>query len=249
MLRGLVALLVGAALCSAGFLPAADQKQGNQPMQRGIDGKIKSVDVAGKTLTITTPAGDRTFTITDNTVLAGPRGGKVPRHLKDPRFHEGFPVTVVAQGTTATEVHLGFARGGAEEPAAQTNTTPPTAQPRGMPTLRKPAANEPVNPPTADQTSRTSKYPTQPNKDTEIAARIKTFDPAKRILVVSLPNGQDRSFMLPNNVAVMVRGAASRQGLQDPAMRVGARITIMTDENGHKVKSIEIIPARLRRAG
>jgi hypothetical protein len=241
-------VLLSAALFCTGIVFAADQKTANQEIQGGIEGKVKSVDVAGKTLTIITQGRERTFTITDDTVLLGPRGGKVRRHLKDPRFREGFPVTVVAQGATAAEVHLGFARDANEAVAGQPKTT--TAQPRVITKLRKPAPVEPSNPQASEQSSRTSKYPPQEDEDTEVPGKIKSFDPSKRILVVSLLNGKDRSFMLSKNVAVLVRGTASKHGLQDPAMRAGTKITVITDEEGRKVKEIEIVPAtRLRKAG
>src|SRR5947209_2882336 len=98
MLRKYVAILMGAALCAAGSLARADDKNTNKSeIKGGIEGKIKTVDVDNNTLTVTTSQGrERTFKVTDDTVLVGPRGGKVRRHLKDPRFHEGFPVTIVA---------------------------------------------------------------------------------------------------------------------------------------------------------
>jgi hypothetical protein len=246
MLRSSVVLLMGVAVCSAGLLLAADQK--NQEIQGGIDGKIKSVDVAAKTLTIVTQGRERTFTVTEDTVMLGPRGGKVRRHLKDPRFREGFPVTVVAQGTTASEVHLGFARDADNAQAEQSKTT--TAQPRVITRPKRPVQVEPSNPQATEQSSRTAKYPPQEDEDTEIPGKIKSFDPSRRILVVSLLNGKDRSFILSKNVAVMVKGTASKHGLQDPAMRAGAKITVTTDEEGRRVKEIEIVPAtRLRKAG
>ena len=99
--------------------------------------------------------------------------------------------------------------------------------------------------------TRTSGYGPSEDDDNEVPGKIKSFDPAKRILVISLLNGKDRSFMLSRDVKIMVRGAASRRGLQDPALRAGAKITVTTDEDGHKVKEIEITPAaasRLRKA-
>jgi hypothetical protein len=92
-------IFLGAGLASAS--PRDDQAPGgrNQGIKGGIEGRIKKVDVANNALTIITPAGkESTFTITEDTTLLGPRGGKVRRHLKDPRFQEGFPVTIVAQG-------------------------------------------------------------------------------------------------------------------------------------------------------
>src|SRR5262249_25099673 len=86
MWRILGALVLGAGVCSTGimFAGADDQK-----IQGGIEGKIKSVDVEANTLTLTTTQGrERTFSITKETMMVGPRGGKVRRRLKDPRFQE-----------------------------------------------------------------------------------------------------------------------------------------------------------------
>jgi hypothetical protein len=70
-------------------------------IQGGVEGRVKSVDHEGMALTITTTQGrERTFKITDETEMLGPRGGKVRRKLRDPRFHEGLMVTVVADGNT-----------------------------------------------------------------------------------------------------------------------------------------------------
>jgi hypothetical protein len=191
----------------------------------GIDGKVKEVNVEEKTLTIRTAKGtDRTFKVTRETIMVGPRGGKVRKHLKDPRFHDGFPVIVVADGTTATEIHLGFARGAA---ASKTETTK-TA--KGRPSAK--AIKE-----------------LEEDDEQEIPGRVKRFDAAKRVLVVSLLNGKDRSFLLAKDVPVQVKGAISKQGLRDPALQVGARVTVITDEGGRKVKEVKIVAARLKKAG
>jgi hypothetical protein len=110
MWRQLAGVLVGVIFCSAASA-ADDQKT---EIKGGIEAKVKKVDVDAKTLTVTTEQGRvRTFTINDETTMVGPRGGKVRRGLKDPRFHEGLSVTIVAEGNTATEVHLGYDRGAA----------------------------------------------------------------------------------------------------------------------------------------
>jgi hypothetical protein len=264
MFRAAVALLIGAAV---GFVSAADDKT---EIQGGISGKIRSVDVAGKTLTMVTDQGrQRTFTVTGETSMLGPRGGKVRRHLKDPRFREGFPVTVVAQGTNASEVHLGFAKDADDaktEHASKAGTQQPTTrdastdQPKPTRRVTKPATQpESSNQATEDQPtpksvarSRTAKYPPteEDDDDNEVPGHIKSFDPSRRILVVKLLNGKDRSFMLSRDVKILVRGAASKQGLEDPALKTGAKITVTTDENGRRVKELEIVPAsRFRRAG
>jgi hypothetical protein len=271
MLRACVLLLVGAALCWGGSAPAADDQGKTHEIKGGIDGKIKSVDADAKTLTIVTDQGSqRTFKITDETIMLGPRGGKVRRHLKDPRFHKGFSVTIVAQGDTATEVHLGFARAGDEGKTAPAKVTksgtqeptrdegtdqPKTARRITRPAPRTEAPTQPADDQTATKTvakGRTAKYAPAEDEDHEVPGKVKSFDPAKRILVISLLNGKDRSFMLSRDVKVLVKGTASRQGLQDPALKTGAKITVTTDEDGRKVKELEIVPAspiRSRKAG
>ncbi len=61
-------------------------------------------------IVVTSSGREHTFTVTDDTTLVGPRGGKVRGRLSDPRFHEGMELTVVAEGNTATEIHLGYSR-------------------------------------------------------------------------------------------------------------------------------------------
>ena len=74
------------------------------------------MDIQAKTLTITTAAGkERTFTVSNETILLGPLGGRVARNLRDPRFSKGLPVTVVAEGDLATKVVLGFAHAGKDK--------------------------------------------------------------------------------------------------------------------------------------
>src|SRR5579871_2293730 len=89
-------LATAMSVASMALAVADDQKAA---IAGGIEGKVKSVDTAAKTLTITTAQGrERTFTITDETTMVGPRGGKVRRGLKDPRFRDPISVTVVADG-------------------------------------------------------------------------------------------------------------------------------------------------------
>ena len=85
-MRSFGAMVLGVAVCSLAFLSAtADDKK--TEIKGGIEGKVKKVDVDAMTLTITTEQGrDRTFTVNDDTTMVGPRGGKVRRRLKDPRF-------------------------------------------------------------------------------------------------------------------------------------------------------------------
>src|SRR5262245_54945704 len=113
MARALGILVLGAAIGAAGLLPAGAQetkKADKSEIKGGIEGKVKKVDVDKEILTITVDGKERTFTVTEDTTIVGPQGGTVRRRLKDPRFHEGLEITVVADGKTAKELHLGYDR-------------------------------------------------------------------------------------------------------------------------------------------
>src|SRR5262249_6489223 len=122
MRRALGAMVLGVFVCSVAILSASADDQKTE-IKGGIPGKVKKVDVDTQKLTITTDQGrERTFTVNDDTTMVGPRGGKVRRRLKDPRFHEGMSVTIVADGATATEIHLGFQHKDDEEKSAARDT-------------------------------------------------------------------------------------------------------------------------------
>jgi hypothetical protein len=67
-------------------------------------------------------------------------------------------------------------------------------------------------------------------------------DPAKHLLVITLLNGKDRSFMVASDVKTTVKGSASKQGLQDPALKAGVPITVVTEPGGRKVKEVNVAP-------
>jgi hypothetical protein len=214
---------------------------------------VKKVDLEGKTLTITTTQGrERTFSVTNETTMVGPRGGKVRRRLHDPRFHEGLPVTIVAEGNTAEEVHLGFVRA-----AGGTEHTKTTTQDPEKPT--RPIKTEPPSRVTRETPERTAKdvkgkaaKTIEDEEDNEIPGKVKRFDATRRILVVTLLNGTDRSFLLARDVPVLIKGTDSKHGLEDPALKAGAAVEVVTDEGGHKVKELKIVPAsasQRRKAG
>ena len=102
----------------------------------GTTGKVVAVDATKGTVTIADANNrERTYSITEETVIVGPRGGVVHSRLKDHRFHSGLPITVVANGSTATELHLGYdrkARGTAatsrrpDQPSASRRAKTPT---------------------------------------------------------------------------------------------------------------------------
>jgi hypothetical protein len=228
----------------------------------GIAGKVKSVDVEGQKLTITTPQGrERTFTIKDDTLMVGPRGGKVRKHLKDPRFHEGFPVTIVAEGSTAEEVHLGFAKdagGGAPAEAAKEGARSDAQRE----TENRSKTSKDTSTPAADAATIAKKAARhkeatkleEEDDEEEIPGHVKSFDADRRVLVVTLLNGKSRSFILARNVPVHIKGAteASAQGLNDPQLKAGAFVTVITDEAGRKVKELKVTPAsevKRRKAG
>jgi len=235
MLRKYVTILLGASLCAGGSLARADDKSANKPeIKGGIEAKIKSVDVDNHTLTVTTSQGrQRTFKVTEDTVLVGPRGGKVRRHLKDPRFHEGFSVTIVADGNTASEVHLGFANESSEPASPTPNSKAKAAQPVATNSTKHAAA----------------KKQAEEDDEEEILGHVKSFDASRRILVVTLLNGNTRSFILAKSVPVLVRGRTSKEGIEDPALKAGAAVTVITDEGGKKVRELKISEAKARKAG
>jgi hypothetical protein len=255
------AFFLGAAICATGLLAvrAQENRAEKHDIKGGIEGKIVKVDVESKTLTIMTDQGrERAFTITDETIMLGPRGGKVRRHLKDPRFREGFPVTIVADRNTAHEVHLGFARDASGEHGADaktakygSKTTDKTQEPAPSRIIRgrTPPGADTETPAKSVAKGKTATKPEEEDDENEIPGTVKSFDPARRILVIALLNGKEKSFILAKDVPVHVRGTVSRQGLRDSALKEGAHIEVVTDEGGRKVKELKILAARLRRAG
>jgi hypothetical protein len=255
MRRTLGAIVFGVVVCSAAILSAsADDKK--TEIKGGIEGKVKKVDVDAKTLTITTEQGrDRTFTVNDETTMVGPRGGKVRRRLKDPRFEEGITVTIVAEGATATEIHLGFLHKDAEEKstARDTEKTKVGTREPAEKVIRKvqPAQDTDTQPATKSATrTKSGSTPADEDDDQEIPGKIKSYDASRHHLVITLLNGKERSFLLAKDVKVMVKDTASKHGLEDPALKVGASVEVVTDEGGHKVKEVKVLPpAQRRKAG
>jgi hypothetical protein len=203
---------------------------------------VKKVDHEKCTLTITTDDGrERTFEITDDTTMVGPRGGLVRRGLKDPRFHEGMELTIVAKGTTATEVHLGFSRRTEGTAATKTTkekaTTTTTDNAAAKTTEAKGVAKGKAKP-AADE---------EEDEDREILGTVKSVDPAKHILVITLLNGKDHSFMMAKDTPILVKETASKKGLEDPALKAGARVHVVTDAEGRKVKEVKVDPVLIKR--
>lgn len=267
--RPTVALLCSVAI---GLLVSARSADAKDPETKdGTAGKVVTVDVSKGTVTIADSNNrERTYSVTEETVIVGPRGGVVRGRLKDHRFHSGLPITVVANGSTAAELHLGYDRKG--HAATGTTRTPATSTPRAS--RENPTANDsgtsttPSTPAPPTSTTRTSRFrglgeskraaakdsaksEEEEDEDSEFPGKVKSFDPAKRVLVVSLVNGKDRSFLLATDVKVMVNSRMSRRGLNDPALQTGAPLTVITEAGGRKVKEVKVNTAaktRVRKA-
>ena len=254
MLRTLSALLAGATMCAVGLLSAAPQepKRGEKVViPGGMDGQVKSVDQEKQTLTIVTSGGrERTFTVTDETTMVGPRGGKVRRRLHDRRFHEGLDVTILADGNTAKEVHLGFSH--REKGQSSSQSTLAKRSPRatkeatgGAAAVKRPRSelSEPSKI-AAKAAPKTGAQEEEEDEDNEIPGKVKSYDPERRppVLVVTLLNGQNRSFFLGSDVKLLVGGRASRLGLKDPALKVGTPLTVIVEPGGRRVRELHVSP-------
>jgi hypothetical protein len=188
----------------------------------GVEGKVVKVDAAKGTVTITSDkGGEQTFNVTAATQIIGPRGGIVHRRLHDPRFHEGLPITVVGNGTAATQLLLGVDRkstksGGA---AASKTGTDRSSGFRGEDGAK------------SDETA---------DDDNDFPGKIKSVDADKNLLVVTLLNGKDRSFMIGSDARLTIGRRVSQKGLGDPALKPGASLTVVTDEGGKKVKEVKV---------
>jgi hypothetical protein len=60
------------------------------------------------------------------------------------------------------------------------------------------------------------------------------------LLVVTLLNGKDRSFLGGSDAKLTIGRRVSRKGLNDPALKVGATLAVVTDEGGKKVKEVKV---------
>jgi hypothetical protein len=248
MVRTLSALILGAAVCAAGLPSVEAQGEKKSELKGGIEGTLKKADAEKGTLTVTTTDGrDRTFSITDDTTIVGPRGGVVRRGLNDPRFHPGLDITVLASGATATEVHLGYDRKDADESPAAAKTAPGGKAKKAEEADEPKAKSAPTAKSNADTKSgakgAAAKKAEADEDEDEFPGKIKSADSERRILVVTLLNGKDRSFLLAKDVKVTVKGSASKRGLEDPALKAGIPVTVVTEPGGRKVKEVQVAPA------
>lgn len=208
----------------------------------GIEGKIVKVDVDQAMLTIANESGrQQAFSITDDTIIIGPRGGLVKKRLKDPRFHQGLPITVVASGKAAAELHLGYDRkataaklgdGTLPRIAKGTETTSPRV-------TRKSAFRGAVGTKSAAGQDA-AKSDEEEDDDLEFPGKVRSVDATKHMLVITLLNGKDRSFLIANDAKVTFGRRASKQGLSDAAIKPGLSLTVVTEPGGRKVKEVKV---------
>jgi hypothetical protein len=188
----------------------------------GVEGKVVKVDAAKGTVTITSDkGGEQTFNVTATTQIIGPRGGIVHRRLHDPRFHAGLPITVVGNGTAATQLLLGVDRKSAKSGDKSASTKSGTDRSSGF---------------RGEDAAKSD----EADDDNDFPGKIKSVDADKNLLVVTLLTGKDRSFMVGGDAKLTVGRRVSQKGLSDPALKSGASVTVVTDEGGKKVKEVKV---------
>jgi hypothetical protein len=222
----LVCAIAVAALASLAAQTANAQVAG------GVEGKVVKVDAAKNTITIAGKSGEQTYNVGANTVIVGPRGGTVRRRLHDPRFHAGLPITVVANATSATQLVLGVDHKAkpADSGAAATSKTG-TSQSSGFRGEGSKAKDEEG----ADE-------------DTEFPGKVKSADADKNTLTVTLLTGKDHTFSV-GDAKITIGRRVSQKGLNDPAVKAGATVTVVTEEGGNKVTEVKLGNAGPRRGG
>ena len=247
-------MLAGSVLCVAGDrrrrgLRGPRQEAGKAEKHQipgGIAGHIKGVDAEKLTLTIVAESGaDRTFRVGDETLIAGPRGGKVRQRLRDRRFHEGMEVTIVANGAMAEEIHLGYDRSHAGVAAGATaakGTSKPGPAPAAAAAAKGGAAGGPPKATSAGPAAKPAAADEE-DEDDEVPGTVKSYNPERRLLVVSLVNGTSRSFFLSKDLKVMVGRAVSKAGVADPALKPGAHVIVLLDNGGRRVNELRVEPA------
>jgi hypothetical protein len=198
---------------------------------------------------------ERTFTITEDTTMLGPRGGKVRHRLRDHRFHEGMEITIVADGSSAKEIHLGYSRrdrrASTDHPKAIAKRgTLPAPEPREEAATDRPTGRQPREASkraAAAETKAAANHEEEEDEDDEIPGKVKSYDPSRRHLVVTLLNGKSRSFFLSHDVKVVVKGTPSKQGLSDPALKADTPLTVFVEAGGRRVRELHVAPVPATR--
>ncbi len=248
------AFVAGAAICACGLSPVSSQetKKSEKPeIPGGIEGHVKSVDHGKETLSIIASTGrERTFKVTEETTMVGPRGGKVRRRLNDKRFHPGMELTVVPDGNTAAQIHLGFSRRqpGDSADVASASKSKPTPSRGAVAQQTTAGVAKKTESTKLGKMAKAAPADEGDDEDDEILGKVKSFEPEHRVLVVTLLNGKTRSFFLANDVKLMVKGTPSKQGLKDPAIKDGAVISVFVEAGGRRVRELHITPATAGRS-
>jgi hypothetical protein len=260
----MIFMLCTAAIGTIGVFCARMAEAKDPEVKDGTAGKVVKVDVTNNTITIADQNDrERTYSVTEETIIVGPRGGVVHRRLKDRRFHSGLPITVVADGKTAAELHLGYdrkAREGSETTTptrTRRTTTPSTTDNSNDSGTTTPSTTTP-----STSTTRTSRFrgtdsgratgkntakDEDEDEDTEFPGKVKSVEPSRHMLVVTLVNGKDRSFLLAHDVKVLVNNRESSEGLSDASIKPGMSVTVITEAGGRKVKEVKFHSGLLRR--
>jgi hypothetical protein len=261
--RPLILGVCGLAIGMIGLLASSPAQAKDPEIKDGIAGTVVKVDATKDTITIADKSNrERTYSITNETIIVGPRGGVVHRRLKDHRFHGGLPITVVADGNTAVELHLGYdrkAKEAGETPSPTRSRTFRSQSPSETPTTNDDSSTPSSSPAPSTPSTRTSRFRgvTQPKQtsetpkdeedEDEFPGKIKSVDAARHMLVITLVNGNDRSFLVSSAAKLTVNNRESRHGLSDTSLKPGLPLTVVTEPGGRKVREIKVSTSLLRR--
>jgi hypothetical protein len=155
-------------------------------------------------------------------------------------------LTIVASGSTAKEVHLGYSRrsgdtakeGGVVSGKAAKSKAPPLGG-----AVTAPATTAKVPTKKGDVAATTPAAAEEEDEDDELPGTVKSYNADRRLLVVTLLNGTNRSFFLSRDLKVVVGRAVSKQGVADSALKEGAKVTVFLEEGGRRVKELHVTPA------
>jgi hypothetical protein len=263
--KPMICMFCTAAIGTIGFLSARTAEAKDPEVKDGIAGKVVKVDATNNTITIADQNDrERTYSVTEETTIVGPRGGVVRRRLKDPRFHSGLSITVVADGKAAAELHLGYDRKAREgsETATPTRTRRTTTPSTTDTNTNDSGTSTPSTTTPSTSTTRTSRFrgtdsgratgknaakEEDEDDDNEFPGKVKSVEPSRHMLVITLVNGKDRSFLLAHDVKVLVNNRESREGLSDASIKPGMSVTVITEAGGRKVKEVKFHAGLLRR--
>jgi hypothetical protein len=237
----------GVVIGLLGLLSATGAEARDPEIKGGILGTLVKIDNTKGTMTIVdSDHRERTYTITEKTVIVGPRGALVKRRLMDHRFRAGLPVTVVANGDTTDQLFLGYDHRSSEVSSARASSpsnsgsSSPGAPLSPGRTSRFRGLRESGR--SAETTAGRSEA--DEDEDNQFPGTIKSVDPARRMVVITLLNGKDHSFLLPSDVKLTVDSRPSRQGLHDSALKPGISLAVITEAGGRKVKEISVVAAK-----